>query len=58
MDPPVNQAQRPCIPLHCIYKYTEREGRWTPSQSSTEALHTATLHIYRDRKGRWTMPVN
>ena len=114
MDPPVNQAQRPCIPLHYIYKYTEREGRWTPqsikhrglayplhciyieregrwtpqsikhrglaycytayiyiyiyrerekgdgppSQLSTEALHTATLHIYREREGRWTMPVN
>ena len=74
MDPPVNQAQRPCILLHCIYIYIEREreGRWTPqsiehrglaycytayiniyrekgdgppSQSSTEALHTTTLHI-------------
>ena len=24
------------------------------SQLSTEALHTATLHIYIERKGRWT----
>ena len=26
----------------CVYI----EGRWTPSQLSTEILHTATLHIY------------
>ena len=46
----------PCIPLHplldlvqCIYI----EGRWTPNQLSTDALHTATptarsstMHIY------------
>ena len=25
-----------------------------PSQSSTEALHTAMLHIYIEREGRWT----
>ena len=45
IDPPVNWAQMPCILLHplldlvkCIYI----EGRWTPSQLSTDALYAAT----------------
>ena len=36
MDPPVNQALRPCIPLHCIY--IEREGRWTPQSIEQRGL--------------------
>ena len=57
LDPPVNQAQMPCIPLHPLLDIVQGiyiEGRWTPSQSSTDALHTgtptarfSTMHIYR-----------
>ena len=40
MDPPVNRAQRPYIPLHCIYIYIEREreGRWIPQSIEHRGL--------------------
>ena len=41
-EPLVNQAQRPCIPLHCLYIRKMNP----PGQLVTEALHTATLLIY------------
>ena len=35
MNPLANQAQRPCIPLHCLYIY--RKEMSPPGQSITEA---------------------
>ena len=61
MYPPVNQAQRPCIPLHCIYIHIEREGRWTPQSIKHRGLaYCYTAYIYREKgdiyieRRRWT----
>ena len=44
MNPLVNQSQRPCIPLHCLYIYSREMN--PPGQLIAEALHTTTLLIY------------
>ena len=51
MDCPVNQAQRPCILLHCINIYIYI---YIPPSHiiAYRPMHTAILHIYIE--GRWT----
>ena len=65
MDPPVNWAQMPYIPLHLLLDIVQClyiEDRWTPQSIDTDALHTtthtarcSTMHIYRRQMD---LPVN
>ena len=56
MDHPVNNAQRPCTLLHCIY--IEREGRWNPQSIEHRDL-SCCYTAYIKREGReMDPPVN